>query len=273
MPQGAAAYPVPMSERIVAGGGMSPGFDVRIGELSGRVYLDSANETGPTYVLLHGIGVSHRYLARLHRQLAEAGRVLSLDLPGFGGTPRPQQALSVEDYARFVAQVLAAGGVVRCVLVGHSMGAQFAIEIARQHPDLVSHAVLIGPVVDAKRRTVLRQGLALARDCPREPLPASAIVLADYILCGTRFVLTELPAMLAYPTEERIGGMVAPVLVVRGAADPIANSDWCRTLADRAEDGRLLEVAGSRHLVQYSAPERVSRAIAAFAGAPLPAAA
>ena len=41
-------------------------------------------------------------------------------------------------------------------------------------------------------------------------------------------------------------------------------------LAGRAENGRLLEIHGSRHVVQHSAPERVARAIAAFADAPLP---
>jgi pimeloyl-ACP methyl ester carboxylesterase len=79
--------------------------------------------------------------------------------------------------------------------------------------------------------------------------------------------------MLAYPTEERIRGVLAPVLVVRGAADPVARSDWCRMLANQAKRGRLLEIRGSRHVVQCSAPDRVARAIAAFAGAPLPAAA
>ena len=247
--------------------------DVNIGELHARVHPGGDRDAGPTYVLLHGIAMSHRYLARLHASLAEKGRVLSLDLPGFGGTPKPPHPLSVEDYARFIIRVLDGCGVVHCVLVGHSMGAQFAIEIARQDPDLVSHVVLMGPVVDASRHTIIRQFLAVARDLSREPPSANVVVLTDYFRCGTRFFLAELRAMLAYPTAERIRGTPAPVLVVRGVADPIARSEWCRMLAGRAPSGRLLEIHGSRHVVQLSDPDRVARAIAAFAGAPLPAAA
>ena len=45
----------------------------------------------PAVVLIHGIGVSHRYLRRLHGLLAETGDTYSIDLPGFGATPRPGQ--------------------------------------------------------------------------------------------------------------------------------------------------------------------------------------
>ena len=43
------------------------------------------------YVLVHGIGASHRYLTPLHADLARSADVYSIDLPGFGGaTPGPR---------------------------------------------------------------------------------------------------------------------------------------------------------------------------------------
>jgi pimeloyl-ACP methyl ester carboxylesterase len=174
------------------------------------------------------------------------------------------RALSVVEYAQFTGQMLDALDIGSCVVIGHSMGTQFAVDLALQRPSLVSHLVLIGPVVDRGRRTVLKQGLALARDSLRERPSTNAIVFGDYLRCGPRRYLVELGAMMAYPTEQRIGSVQAPVLVIRGAHDPIARSPWCRLLTDRARDGRLVEIPGAPHVVQESAPRRVLDAISSF---------
>lgn len=230
--------------------------------------LTSHRPAGSAFVLLHGIGMSHRYLARLHHELAASATVISFDLPGFGGTPRPPAQLSVERYAELIGRALDHAGVPHCVVVGHSMGCQFAVELARQRPELTSRIVLMGPVVDSRRRSVLRQAFALSRDGLREPPAANALVIGDYIRCGLRWYLTELPVMMSYPTEERIEGVEAPVLVLRGARDPVAGSNWSAALAARAPHGRLLEVPGRGHIVQHSAPRVVADALRDFARDP-----
>src|SRR5690554_1881928 len=119
---------------------------------------------GRDYVLMHGIGMSHRYLARLHEQLARTAVTHSIDLPGFGGTPKPGNAMSIAAYAEVVVAALRRRGLRECVLVGHSMGAQFAIEAARRHPELISHVVVIGPVAEPTRHPYLRHALRLGED-------------------------------------------------------------------------------------------------------------
>jgi pimeloyl-ACP methyl ester carboxylesterase len=237
--------------------------------LAYRLHLSPASPAvePAVFVLLHGIGMSHRYLARLHRELESFGTVISIDLPGFGGTPKPTGPVSVEQYARVIAEALEHARVTECVVVGHSMGCQFAVEVARQHPRLVSHVVLIGAVVDERRRTVFRQAAALAVDTLRETPSANVIVLADYLRCGPRWYLTELPEMMAYPTEERITDVAHPVLVIRGTRDPVAGSVWSAVLAARAPEGRMLEVPGA-HVVQQRAPAVVANAIHAFSKNP-----
>jgi pimeloyl-ACP methyl ester carboxylesterase len=241
--------------------------DIRRGQLQGRAYSSPRQQSGPTFVLLHGIGMSHRYFRRLRAELDLVGPTYALDLPGFGATPKPGRALSVSEYAQFTGRMLDALGIESCVAVGHSMGTQFAMDLALQRPSLVSHLVLIGAVVDSRRRTVLQQGLALARDSIRERPSTNAIVVSDYARCGPRRYLTELGAMMAYPTEDRIGSVQAPVLVIRGARDPIASSRWSRLLANRAQNATMIEVARGPHVVQESAPQRVFGAITQFVGA------
>jgi pimeloyl-ACP methyl ester carboxylesterase len=264
---------------------LAGGTAVTVNGLTGRLY--SANVPAamgqPAYVLLHGIGVSHRYLARLHMELAcpegqneppeeqyrqaEGATVYSFDLPGFGGTPRPGRQVTVGEYAAFVAAVLAERGVASCIVVGHSMGAQFAVELALQAPGLVTRTVLMGPVVDPARRSAAWHALALTRDALfSEPPSANAVVFTDYFRAGMRWYVTELRVMMEYPLDTRIRGVAQPVLVLRGGRDPIARRPWCELLAAQAPDGAFAEVRGRGHVVQETATEDVARIIRSWAG-------
>jgi pimeloyl-ACP methyl ester carboxylesterase len=242
---------------------------VRPNGLAYRTHTSPGADGTPVFVLLHGIGMSHRYLDKLHDTLASFGTVISFDLPGFGGTPKPARPVTVEQYAELVAHALRRASVTECVVVGHSMGCQFAIELARQHPSLVSHTVLIGAVVDARRRTVWRQAAALSADFLVESPHTNAIVVTDYLRCGIRWYLAELEKMMDYPTERRVEDLTCPVLVVRGARDPVAGRVWTAILAARAPRGRMLEIAGGGHVVQQSVPGEVATAIRSFTVDPL----
>lgn len=226
----------------------------------------SVSEPGaPVFVLVHGIGMSHRYLARLHGELAGSGTVHSVDLPGFGGTRRPAHRMSIADGATALGGALDAIGASGVVLVGHSMGAQFVTELAARRPSLVAHLVLIGPATDPRRARPLIQALDLTRDAVKEPPSGNALTFTDYLRCGPRWYLTELTPMLAYRTDERLRDVVAPTLVIRGTDDPIARREWCAELAATAADGSLVEVPGHRHLVQHTAATRTAAAVLEFA--------
>jgi pimeloyl-ACP methyl ester carboxylesterase len=261
---------------------LAGGTEVTVNGLTGRLYTSNTpSATGqPAYVLLHGIGVSHRYLARLHMELAKkpypqggdhgadrGATVYSFDLPGFGGTPQPGRQVTVGEYAAFVAAALAEYGVDSCIVVGHSMGVQFAVELALQAPGLVTRTVLMGPVVDPARRSAAWHALALTQDSLfSEPPLTNAVVFTDYFRTGVRWYLTELPVMLEYPLDSRLTGVTQPVLVLRGGRDPIARRPWCELLAAQAPDGAFAEVHGRGHVVQDTATEDVARIIRSWAG-------
>ena len=223
--------------------------------------------SGPAVVLIHGIGASHRYLRRLHRLLSGSMETYSIDLPGFGATPRPRHTLSVAAHARYILGAMDQLDVPEFVLVGHSMGAQFATEAALQEPARIPKLVLMGPVVDPNRVTVAQQALALGRDgLFHESLSSNALVFTDYLRCGPPRYFKTLRVMMEYPLEQKITGVSAPVLIVRGANDPVADADWSRRLAGLARHGQLLEVPGTGHVVQHTRALEVRDGILAFAG-------
>lgn len=227
-------------------------------------WQDADTGSSPTYVLVHGIGMSHPYLMRLARQLEQTGTTYTFDLPGFGGTARPARALSVEAHAHLLGLALDWIGVSDAVLVGHSMGAQFVTELARTRPDLARAIVLMGPVTDPRRPTGPKQARDLILDALQEPWTGNTLTAGAYLRCGFPYFFQTLPGMLAYRTDRALADVVAPALVLRGSRDLVARTPWCQQLADTARDGELCEIEGKHHLVQFSAAQETSAAIVDF---------
>ncbi|WP_181036314.1 alpha/beta fold hydrolase [Arthrobacter sp. B1805] len=215
----------------------------------------------PLFVMVHGIGMSHRYYDKLQRKFIEHGDTLILDLPGFGGTPKPGHRMSVEDYAAVIARTLDDEGASGCVVIGHSMGAQFVTELAISRPDLVSRLVLIGPVTDVEHRSPMKHTLMLAADTLIERPVTNLMVGTAYAKCGIRWYLQELPVMLDYSLDDRLPLVDCPVLIIRGTRDIISGHDWCEKLSCHARNGNLVEITGQPHAAHRGGAAAISTAV------------
>jgi pimeloyl-ACP methyl ester carboxylesterase len=102
-------------------------------------------------VLVHGLGGSHLNWVRVAAALAERGRVLALDLPGFGLTTAGRRSASVQANAallnRFIREIAGAPAV----LVGNSMGGMVSLLAADAQPESVAGLVLIDPSLPVPR--------------------------------------------------------------------------------------------------------------------------
>lgn len=215
----------------------------------------------PVFVMVHGIGMSHRYFDRLQGELVHHGHTHVLDLPGFGGTPKPGRQLDVADHAAAMGRAMEAAKIRSCTVIGHSMGAQFVTELALQRPDLLSELVLIGPVTDPARSSALWHAWGLGLDSLIERPLTNAMVFTDYARCGIPWYLTELPVMLRYHLHERLPLVTQPVLVIRGSKDPVSRRPWCARLAGTAQDARLVEIPGQPHVAHRGGALEVAKAI------------
>lgn len=216
----------------------------------------------PTVVLVHGIGMSHRSFAHTQRVLARTHRTVAVDLPGFGGLPPAGRQLQVEELADLVVAAVRDGGAETVVAIGQSMGTQVVAEAALRHPDVVRAVVLVGPVCDRSRRTLLRQALDLTRDTVVETPRMNAVVTTDYLRSIRQYV-RELGPMLRHRLEDVLPRLTQPVLVVRGDRDPIARREWSESLAQAAPRGALVELPGGHH-VQERHPEAFGRLVEEF---------
>lgn len=224
----------------------------------------SSEDNVQVFVLIHGIGMSHRYFKRLGDRLSAHGPVVLLDLPGAGSTKTPAAVMPNAMKAEMIGELLDELGVSSCVVIGHSMGVQSATELALQRPDLISHLVLIGAAVDAGRRTVPQQTLTLMINNALEKPSLNFLQFTDMLRCGPRWYFSELAVAMKYPLEERLPLVKQPVLVMRGSRDLVAGSAWSQALADTIFNGELIEIGGAFHSVHHSAAAAVADRITSF---------
>jgi pimeloyl-ACP methyl ester carboxylesterase len=125
---------------------------------------------GTTFVLLHGLGGSHLSWVQVAPGLAGLGRVLALDLPGFGRSPRSGRATRLMDLRRSLAGFLAEATDGPVVLAGNSMGGVVALLEAALEPDRVTGVVLTSSAFPMAGRPIpnpLVLGAFAAYDVPR----------------------------------------------------------------------------------------------------------
>ncbi|MBO1416987.1 alpha/beta fold hydrolase [Streptomyces sp. FH025] len=120
----------------------------------------------PARLYLHGLGASSPvyFAAAAAHPLLSGRRSLLLDLLGFGISDRPADfAYTLEAHADAVAAAVAAAGLERVEVVGHSMGGAIAIVLAHRHPGLVSRLLLVDANLDPiapDRRRIGSSGIA-----------------------------------------------------------------------------------------------------------------
>ena len=85
--------------------------------------------TGPGVLLIHGFGGNKEVWSGAVAELARDHTVLSVDLPGSGGSPGPAVVEGRADFgavAKDLAALVRREGLAPCLVVGHSMGGPIA---------------------------------------------------------------------------------------------------------------------------------------------------
>jgi len=193
---------------------------------------------GPTFVCVHGLGGSHLNWAAVAPGLAGRGRVIAMDLAGFGLTAPGDRGTGVGANWRLLHGFIDALRLPPVILVGNSMGGMLSLVEAAHSPERVERLVL----VDA----AFPRGRAVrAQPTPRV---AAAFALYSNTRAG-RWVVAE--------RARRLGpeGLVRETLRIC-AADPSS--------IDPALAAAHVEMARQRLAFDYAAPAFLSAARSIF---------
>jgi pimeloyl-ACP methyl ester carboxylesterase len=112
-------------------------------ELHGRRCIYRVAGSGPPVVLVHGMLNSSSHWHAVARSLASDYTVIAPDLIGHGDSAAPRGDYSLGAHAASIRDLLAAIGVDRATIVGHSLGGGVAMQFFYQFPQRVERLVLI----------------------------------------------------------------------------------------------------------------------------------
>lgn len=92
---------------------------------------------------------SHRYWEDIAPLLSEENQIVALDLLGFGNSPKPKAAYTVQDHLTAIDATLAKAipNIERLVFIGYSMGSILSLNFADLHPEKIKALVLIAPPI------------------------------------------------------------------------------------------------------------------------------
>jgi pimeloyl-ACP methyl ester carboxylesterase len=236
-------------------------------------------------ILLHGLLLSQEMHRPLAEELAARGNhVITVDLLGHGQSDRPRDMwrYSMAVYGEEVVALMDHLEIDRAVVMGTSLGANAALEIAAHAPERLRGLVLEMPVLDngllgsALAFTPLLVALTFGepamkllaratRAIPRWALPHYGNVMLDVVRQdpgpGGALMQGLFFGRIAPPRHER-RTFQAPTLVLGHSRDPVHPFSDAGMLAKEMPNARLL-VADS--LVELRVhPERLTAEIASF---------
>jgi pimeloyl-ACP methyl ester carboxylesterase len=129
--------------------------------------------------------------------------------------------------------------------------------------------VLLGPTVDPAARGLATQYARWQRNAPDEHLSVVPIMARDLVDIGLSRAARMLRLMLDDRIEEKLAGVAAPTLVVRGGRDRVAPAAWAERATSLLPDARLETVPGYAHMAHYSGALALAAVLRPFlAGSP-----
>jgi 2-hydroxy-6-oxonona-2,4-dienedioate hydrolase len=275
---------------------------VDVGEPATRIRIVDVG-SGSSLLVVHGTFGSGPAFAALAQAMPNR-RLLLMDRPGFGLSSAV--SYRADTFGRAIADlqraVLDALAVDRVDVIGHSIGANFALRLALHHPERVRRVVLLGagPIVQEAgvppviRRIASPLGAIMVRLTRRRGVTLSMIrgsghapamadgripdVLVDWRVAVNRDTdsMRHERAMVRAIVEGgryrpeltfadwELAKIQPPTLMLYGTADSVGSPAIWRRVIDSLPNGHLTILDGVGHMVWLDDPAGVARRTETF---------
>ena len=259
----------------------------------GLHYLQAGTDTGAPVLLIHGSLCDYRYWRWQMPAFADTHRVLVPSLRGCwpDTQPHPQTQYAIRRHAADLAQLLQAldvpGGAH---VVGHSRGAQVAVELALQAPHLCRSITLADPgfrfadepetpvfYADAVER--LRHGdtegaLEQFIDTVNGADTWRKMVgwFKDMVRDNAATLLSQIHEANLAVEPAAVADLRCPVLLVGGAQSPAKYGTRLDRLQQLLPQARRTRIALAAHGMNLANPRAFNRAVLEFIGTTSPSA-
>jgi pimeloyl-ACP methyl ester carboxylesterase len=238
----------------------------------------------PTGLFVHGAGMDHSVWPLQARHFAYRGwNALALDLPGHGRSEGELRA-SIPALADWLWDLIKALDTRAVHLVGHSMGALIALELAARRRRKIVAVALLGAAPQMPVHPALLEAASRAEPLAAELICDWAFGPAGHLgghkapgswMLGHALRLlseatgprlhTDLAACNAYQTGLEAAAKVrCPTLVVAGAADRMTPARQGAKLAATIKGAQLVTLPACGHMMMVEQPDATLDALVGF---------
>jgi len=218
-------------------------------------YLSAGDPEGRRVLFIHGTpGQAMDWAPFL--ETVPAGQLrLAVDRPGFGRSGPGAPVVALPDQARAIASLLEKGPGP-AIVVGSSYGGPVALQLAADHPDIVSGVLLVGSAADPGREETHPVQRLVAKRTFRSLLPRP-LAHSNAELLALREELVDL--------GQRLGRIRAPVTILQGLHDtlvPAENAVYLAGRLAREVRRRVILVERAGHFLHILRSSLVDEALA-----------
>lgn len=237
-----------------------------------------ALDRGATLVCLHGAGGNQGVFDGVFGALEERHSLVAFDQPGHGRSGSLDSLADIHAMARFTREFLAALGIARPSVLGHSMGGMVAIQYALSYPDEVAGLVLsaspavlggLDEVIEATRQITEGKARRQFRREMYSPEATPEIMQKGFMedmKTDPRAQLGDMIACRDWSGTADVSAISVPTLVVRGADEFDAVADPVDALAETIPGARHAVIPAAAHKLPIEQPAALADVLADFLG-------
>jgi pimeloyl-ACP methyl ester carboxylesterase len=238
--------------------------------------------SGPTLVLVHGLGGDADQWAFCFEALSATHRVIALELLGFGRSDKPDITYTIAGFVEMLDGFLRALDIKRASLLGHSLGGWIVAAFALQFPDQVDRLILndacgmdsgaIKPPVDLNISTRANMRAMLETMFFNKAMVTDGLVDLAYALHLQRDDAPTIRSTLdafSRPDEKldrTIAGLTAPTLLLWGEEDALTPMTVARNSQRLIPGSRLEVIPECGHFPCLEKPSEFTRRALEFLG-------
>lgn len=237
-------------------------------------YFCEGPDSEESVVMLHGWGANIELFRNAAALMAAKYKVAAPDFPGFGKTPEPPGEWTVDDYTDWTVKFIAALGLKKVILLGHSFGGRVIIKMANRAdlPFEITKIIL----VDAAGIRPEKSG--------EQKMKESVSKFGKKLLSGSPKLLNKLQSMTgsqdyrdASPLMRRIlvnvvnedlkdllPNIKQSTLLIWGTADTATPLSDAKLMEQLLPDAGLAEIPGAGHYSFLENPALFNAIISSF---------
>ena len=238
---------------------------------------------GQPLLLIHGLGSSGRDWERQITAFSHHYQVIVFDVRGHGNSAKPSGPYSVPLFALDCAELLKAIGVDHAHVVGISMGAMIALQLAVDFPEVVKSLVVVntGPdlIVRSLKELILlwqrllivqllgmhKMGEVLSKRLFPKPDQADLreIFVEHWAENDPRAYQETLKGLVGWSVVEKLPLIHCPTLIVAADQDytPLETK---KVFIDRIPVSQLVVIKDAHHAAPMEKPEEFNRILDTF---------